>query len=413
LYSAAFRRLAGVTQVVHVAEGHIFHNRLVHSIKVAQIGRAIAEFLVKETKPDVLEAVGGIDIDVVEAACLAHDLGHPPFGHIAESELDDSAKRHKVFDGFEGNPQSFRILTKVAIRDELHPGLDLTSATLNALLKYPWPRGTAGQQSRKWGHYHEEKGDFDFARSRETKPEQRSVEAEIMDWADDVAYSIHDVDDFYRAGLIPLDRILSGGAETDRFLGALEQEGVVDKEDKAAAAALIATLYASIGSKDILVPFQGTTAQFQALRRFESGLMRRFLGLDDPTFLKVSAAGSRRLEIAQQLRWEVNILKGLMRFYVYGAEALVAQQHGQRKLIRGLFDILFEAAAYGSETDAKIFPPSIGERLHAVKRASPDVTTNIVRLVTDTISSLTEQQAISYYRRLSGADSGLLANRIF
>jgi dGTPase len=222
-YSNFFRRLAGVTQVVHVAEGHIFHNRLVHSLKVAQIGQSLVDVLTKPTGDEgkdnaIVEAVGGVDVDVVQTACLAHDLGHPPFGHIAESELDKCAIENKVHDGFEGNPQSFRIVTRVAIHDAAHPGLNLTSASLNALLKYPWPRAVEGKKKRKWGHYYGDATSFDLARSRDANSGKRSAEAEIMDWADDVAYCIHDVDDFYRAGVIPLDRILAGGAETGRFL---------------------------------------------------------------------------------------------------------------------------------------------------------------------------------------------------
>ena len=118
LYSPLFRRLAGVTQVVHAAEGHIYHNRLTHTLKVAQIGRRVAEHLIASNKSDLVTAVGGIDPDVVETAALAHDLGHPPFGHIAESELDAQLRRKNINDGFEGNPQSFRIVTKFGKRLE-------------------------------------------------------------------------------------------------------------------------------------------------------------------------------------------------------------------------------------------------------------------------------------------------------
>jgi dGTPase len=204
LYSPIFRRLAGVTQVVHAAEGHIFHNRLTHTIKVAQIGRRIAEHL-RQTDPELVRDVGDIDPDVVEAAALAHDLGHPPFGHIAEYELDQLLRNHNITDGFEGNAQSFRVVTKFGIRLGVTSGLNLTRASLNAILKYPWQRGNDGKKFKKWGSYQTEIDDFDFARKLEEGGDlRRSAEAELMDWADDVTYSVHDVEDFYRAGAYTL-----------------------------------------------------------------------------------------------------------------------------------------------------------------------------------------------------------------
>ena len=364
VYSSFFRRLAGVTQVVSASEGNIFHNRLIHSLKVAQVGRSLAEHLIRTTQPELIEAVGGIDADVVETACLAHDLGHPPFGHIAESELDDCAKKEKVSDGFEGNPQSFRIVTRVAIRDSSHPGLNLTSASLNALLKYPWPRATAGKESEKWGYYHSDNEDFEWARARDKNSQQRSADADIMDWADDIAYSIHDVDDLYRAGLVPLDRILTGGGETDRFLEAMNRRGVI--RDSEIAADLFKQLRDFVVQKEIMMPFEGTSAQYQALRRFERFLTRRFLGLNEPEMLRLSADGATpRLAVTPRLRKEVNILKGLMQFYVYGAPALVAQQYGQRQIIKGLFKIFRDAAKDKKPATPRIFPPLYDERLQA------------------------------------------------
>ena len=217
LYASAFRRLGGVTQVAAAGERLVFHNRLTHTLEVAQIARRLAENTVKD-QPDEVAALGGIDPDVVEASALAHDLGHPPFGHIAERVLDRLVREYGNSDGFEGNPQSFRIVTKLALRHQDFPGLNLTRATLNAILKYPWLRGTGGGlRELKWGAYSSESEEFEWA--RELGPaDAKSPEAELMDWADDIAYSVHDIDDFYRAGLIPLDRLLTDTDERDRFL---------------------------------------------------------------------------------------------------------------------------------------------------------------------------------------------------
>ena len=111
-YASAFARLAEVTQVVSADKGYVFHNRLTHSLKVAQLARRLAEKL-KAEQPNAVRKLGGLDPDVAEAAALAHDLGHPPFGHLAEEALDELCREHGLTDGFEGNAQSFRIVTNI------------------------------------------------------------------------------------------------------------------------------------------------------------------------------------------------------------------------------------------------------------------------------------------------------------
>jgi dGTPase len=168
-YTPELRRLGGVTQVVGAVEGHVFHNRLTHTLEVAQIARRLAERL-RATQAELVAAHGGIDPEVCEAAALAHDLGHPPFGHIAEKELDRLATDAGDTDGFEGNAQSFRILTKLAAHRDRYTGLDLTRATLNAVLKYPWRRGDepAGKDPEKFGAYRTENAEFVFAQGGAT-----------------------------------------------------------------------------------------------------------------------------------------------------------------------------------------------------------------------------------------------------
>lgn len=188
LYSQSFRRLAQVTQVVSASESHAFHNRLTHSLLVAQVARRLAEKLIRETPQDVIDQVGSVDADVIEAAALAHDLGHPPFGHAAEEELDKLAKDIGLRDGFEGNAQSFRILTRLANHRSQYPGLNLTRATLNAVLKYPWFRDNnpKTKQYRKYSVYDLDEKAFIFARPSKCK--KQTAEANIMDFADDLTY---------------------------------------------------------------------------------------------------------------------------------------------------------------------------------------------------------------------------------
>src|SRR5690349_11992399 len=227
--SPFFARLAGVTQVISPGgSGLLVHNRLTHSLKVAQVGRAIAERLAGDERYDeLLDRLGGCDPDVVEAASLAHDLGHPPFGHLGERVLDRLARqRFGLPDGFEGNAQSYRIVTSTEIRGETI-GLDLTAAVRAAMLKYPWtrhtyprphprhldppPRGAStppddpAAGSAKFGAYVTELPDLLHARTPfagRVADWQQTVEASVMDTADDIAYAIHDVEDFHRVGVL-------------------------------------------------------------------------------------------------------------------------------------------------------------------------------------------------------------------
>lgn len=230
LYTHAFRRLSGVTQVARADESYTYHDRLSHSLKVGQIGRRIAEYLPDKSESEIRNGLA-VDGDVVEAAALAHDLGHPPFGHIAEKELDRKVVNRGVEEGFEGNAQSFRIVNHVGAHKDAENGLNLTLATLNAILKYPWMRADSNvgknrwnkNEHNKWGAYESERSAFEQARALEDVEKRKSAEADIMDWADDLAYAVHDAEDFYRSGILPLEQLLTEKtAERDEFLENLE-----------------------------------------------------------------------------------------------------------------------------------------------------------------------------------------------
>jgi len=414
LFCSAFRRLAGVTQVVSAQEGHIFHNRLTHSLKVAQIARSLALKL-QQTDQTWLQAVGGIDADVAETAALAHDLGHPPFGHIAETKLHELAQSVGLTDGFEGNAQSFRIVTKLAIRKENFLGLNLTRGSLNALLKYPWLYGQHGERStKKWNVYTSEQADFDFARAELPGQTHKCLEAELMDWADDIAYSIHDVEDFYRAGLIPLDRLVGSlrhnakgqvevipGSETERFLEAVfkrwKHENIQSEFHNSHSQETLSACFLGIMSQlaSLQAPFDGSHQLKAYLRNFTSLRVSRYINavqLCDP-----DANQGKVIQIEAEALHEVKMLKELTWHYVMRSPALTAQKYGQNLMIETLFRIFHDAAQSANPQDWDVFPFGSREQLEASD--SPQARS---RIVVDLIASMTEAQAIQMYQRLTG-----------
>lgn len=393
LHSSAMRRLAGVTQVVGPSEGHGFHNRLTHSIKVAQIARRLAERLTKANPAEALALHGGLDPDVVEAAALAHDLGHPPFGHVAEGVLDELLTEQGLQDGFEGNAQSFRIVTRLAIRSERHPGLNLTRATLDASMKYPWRRDSA---TEKFAAYDSESADFEFARAG-AAPHVRSLEAEIMDWADDIAYSVHDLEDFYKAGLLPLQDLAQSKSIRDRYLGATLdrwlQVGLVADADafKPYAAAFHRVMDEFPPITEV---FTGTTqqrAQLRTVTAFSVHLYSRSAQLSD------TPAGPH-LVIPPAIVAEVAMIKELTWHYVIHQPGLATLQHGYKRVIHQLFNIYARAIRRG---DLDIFP----RRFQTALLTSDDRRERL-RTVADAISSMTDQEAIDTHGRLTGRRFG-------
>jgi len=225
-FSPYFSRLAAVTQVISQgAAGQVVHNRLTHTIKVTAVARAIAIGVRAGPGAILAEELGGCDPVVVQAAASAHDLGHPPFGHLGERILDRIARsRFGLADGFEGNAQTFRIMTELDVHGVHGEGLNLTAAVRAGVLKYPWARlhypephpSTLDPQPRGGGVGDEGSGSAKFsayvldvsemravlAAYPKIAPLRQTVECSVMDIADDVAYSLHDLDDFHRAGVL-------------------------------------------------------------------------------------------------------------------------------------------------------------------------------------------------------------------
>lgn len=381
LYSTAFQRLAGITQIASSETGQLLHNRLTHSIKVAQVARRLA-------------AKVGLNEDKQEtaaAAALAHDLGHPPFGHLSERVLNDNAKD---WGGFEGNAQSFRIVSKLAIRSLRYRGLNLTSATLNGMLKYPWLRGKGPPgKEEKWGAYAAELRTYEWAR-RGFAHRQLAVEASIMDWADDVTYAVHDLEDFYRVDLIPLDR-LRAQDERLRFEESFrESDGKTltarfrqfsDDQISAAVEFLFDGVFARASR------FRGTRRERAWIRAQTSTLIERFVD-------SVSCSGGR-LVIHDDRKAEIAVLKELAWFYIIDSPALTTVQRGQECVICDLHEIFCEAAI--KSANWKLFPEA---SRYWLERAAADRVRR--RIATDFVAGLTEDMAFELHHRLTGASRG-------
>ncbi|WP_129791760.1 deoxyguanosinetriphosphate triphosphohydrolase family protein [Sphingosinicella sp. CPCC 101087] len=400
LYSSAFHRLSGVTQIVRAGEADYFHTRQQHTLKVAQLGRRLAQHCA--TAQEALANTWGIDAEVVEAACLAHDLGHPPFGHIGEYTLDELVRNHGVDEGFEGNAQSFRIITKIGVRYDEYPGLDLTRATMAAVLKYPWLRNpTEPGKSKKWAAYGSEQLSFEFARKYHSH-EKQTAEAALMDWADDIAYSVHDLEDFHRAGVIPWREIFSedGGEDLIRRTENKWYDKPADAYERLRVA--WTNLREYFAAWDILTTelYDGSRYHRIALRSLTSTLISRYV---QATRLSGNFDDSPIIRGAEE-EAEVLILKQITRKYIISSPTLLAQQHGQRRIIAKLF----KAIADGVEKNLGV-PPFLPTRLHYLWDYAEG---ERARFAADCISSLSEVQATALFARLYGTAAGSVLDPI-
>jgi dGTPase len=323
LHSSALRRLAGKTQVVVPGEADFPRTRLTHSLECAQIGRELGAAL-------------GADPDLVETACLAHDLGHPPFGHTGESALDEVAADAG---GFEGNAQSLRILTRLEAKafapDGRSVGLNLTRASLDAACKYPWPRGA---QSRKYGVYDDDLDVFRWLRTG--APEGRlCLEAQVMDWSDDIAYSVHDLEDAVEAGHLDLDSLRD---RSDRgVLVELTRTRVPGIEPAEVEEALDRLL----GMPWWPASYDGSHRALAGLKNMTSQLIGRFAQAAEQATRETAGPGpltryAADLVVPRAARVEVETLKAVADRYVMSRDDATKRYGEQRTLVRELAEAL-------------------------------------------------------------------------
>jgi dGTPase len=374
LHSSALRRLAAKTQVVGPAEAlgagqHIPRTRLTHSLECAQVGREMGATL-------------GVDPDLVETACLAHDLGHPPFGHNGEVAL---ARLAEHCGGFEGNAQSLRLLTrleaKVIAEDGSSAGLNLTRAALDASIKYPWPRRG---DSPKFGVYDDDMPVFEWI--REGAPEGRvSFEAQIMDWADDVAYSVHDLEDALHSGHVVPEALASPA----------ERAAVCETTRTWYAPAADLAELEEIFARLVAAPpwprhFAATLADLAGLKALTSKLIGRFCHAAQTATREAYPLRHRaRLVVPETTRLECALLKGITAHYVMATDDHNANQARQRELITELAALITLGA-----------PGTLEPAFRPAFEAAPDDAAR-TRVVIDQIASLTDTSAVAWHRRLS------------
>ncbi|WP_298227723.1 deoxyguanosinetriphosphate triphosphohydrolase [Gryllotalpicola sp.] len=377
-HSSALRRLAAKTQVLSPTLGLDFaRNRLTHSLEVAQIGRELAQQL-------------SLDPDVVDTACLAHDLGHPPFGHNGERALNDWSAD---IGGFEGNAQTLRVLTRLEPKvfgvDGRPYGLNLTRASLDASCKYPWsaawavldPSGRA-----KFGFYEDDTAAFDWL--RQGAPEQvRCIEAQVMDLADDIAYSVHDYEDAVVGGFIDVSAFTSSRSDADLVdtMAAWSGDEFAREE--------LAEAYTRLRALDAWVTaWDGSRLAQARLKDLTSQLIGRFVRVATSATLEAHpvvllARFGASVVVPREIAAEIAALKGITAAHIMANNERQPVYQRQRELLIGLADALLAAGPVGLDAG------SAGDWA-----AAPDDAAR-KRVVVDQVASLTDQAAIAWFER--------------
>ena len=481
-FSPYFARLSAVTQVIpQSGVGPVMHNRLTHSLKVSAVARVIAANLAGrqaqheayqrgEAEHDdrtgaIVSRLGGCDTIVAQAAGHAHNLGHPPFGHLGEQALDRIA-RHRLglVEGFEGNAQTLRILTTLDTLGRDFPGLNLTAAARAAVLKYPWTRGDwrgtsldavpANERPRgvgvdvdggaeKFSVYAWELTEFAEARAAFPNIEdgQQTVECAVMDLADDIAYAIHDLDDFARAGVLQraqVERELGTWLADDARLAAAAQpelernwrdpgaslellwRGLAMKDgwmaDRDVFRAAVERVHESMGEELLAAPYDGGIASERAV----SGFTRRWI-----EHLRTSivvdehpAVRGGHVRLGERAWHEVAVLKFVHAHFVLQRPEHAQAQRGMAQVIEGLalgFDAwLTDPDDQGRAPRALLeWAEGATEAAFALERERPGVlggdTSDAglrrqgrARAILDYVATFTDQQAYATHAALTG-----------
>jgi dGTPase len=393
LHSSAFRRLQGKTQVFGIGQADFYRTRLTHSIETAQIARAIAHNL--RTEHPQLERC--ITPELAEAVALAHDLGHPPFGHAGEQTLDACMREVSLHAGpidkdglrFEGNAQTFHILVAAEPKSPAYPGLNLTRATLSGVMKYPFEQDlvtdkfifTSDLPTARWTL--QQGGGVMKARKRlnPLRP-KTSIVCQIMDWADDCAYSVHDVEDALQAQFLH-----PGDFDQMRFIRRVFAHYEETRRRETAPKLSIAEV------KDRLADLKKriTTSEFGDERAQRKSAMRDILN-DLITSVSVeSRNGSRRADFSWHLivPHEARILAVLCKSVIWEAvitdPRVAAISTKGREILRDLFHLLMEEVS--EKRSVALFPryyrPIVEESMTGGQNEMARAICNFLALMTD------------------------------
>jgi dGTPase len=382
LHSSALRRLGAKTQVLSPTNGDFARTRLTHSLEVAQVGREMAQAL-------------GVDPDVVDTACLAHDLGHPPFGHNGEKALSVWAED---FGGFEGNAQTLRLLSriepKVIDSSGQTRGLNLTRASLDASCKYPWARSqgvaeAGGNQSVKFGYYEDDAEVFEFLR-KGAELNRKCIEAEVMDFADDVAYSVHDFEDAVVSGYVNLSELASVSNHNDYFEKIQSWAGpdISIAEIQAAFERLSANIY-------WLKSYSSSLADQATLKNLTSYLIGSFVGRSTKHTLESNSSEylvryNGSLSVPSDVKAEIAVLKGTVSVFLMTDEKRQPYYSWQREVLTELADKLL--ASNGKHLD------NYCQSVWAQAKSENEK----YRVVVDQVASLTDVSALNLHAELIG-----------
>ncbi|ATG54767.1 deoxyguanosinetriphosphate triphosphohydrolase [Brachybacterium ginsengisoli] len=328
LHSSALRRLGAKTQVLGAGANDFVRTRLTHSLEVAQVGRDIGAEL-------------GCDPDIVDAACLAHDMGHPPFGHNGEKVLDALASD---FGGFEGNAQTLRLLTRLepkVIGEDRPYGLNLTRASVDAAIKYPWTRGRGPvPSSPKFGAYADDVPVYEWARQGSV-PGRKCFEAQVMDLADDIAYSVHDIEDAITGLTLDLQK-LQDPLERSAALYVVQDWYMPEESIEELDAALVRLE----AEPSWLLSFTGSMRSAAALKNMASQLIGRFTRSAITATRAAHGEGpisrySGDVVVPEQTHLEIAVLKGLAAAYVMSSASQQPVYEAQEEIIRDLYSRLW------------------------------------------------------------------------
>ena len=370
IHSFALRRLAAKTQVAVPWATDFPRTRLSHSLECAQVGRELGAAL-------------GADPDLMEGACLAHDIGHPPFGHNGEEALNQIADS---CGGFEGNAQSLRLLirleAKTVLPDGKSIGLNLTRASLDAATKYPWSRV---KDAKKFGVYEDDLEIFNWSRTG-IESGKTSMEAQIMDWSDDVAYSVHDLEDSLVSGQVKLDQL---NIDLPKLFTVAKQMYLADITEAEMQIALSSLQKLSCWPRY----YDGTHRSLARLKDLASQLIGRFAQAAEVATQEKYGDGdltrySANLVVPRAQRVEVALLKSMAGHYVINADDSQIRYAEQQKLLTELVEAILESAPATLE----------GFFLQDWQQAQTDQ--QRLRVVIDQVASLTDPGAVALHNRL-------------